>query len=252
MRLDRSSQAKADRQFPLCMWDIGQCDAAKCTGRKLAKLGKITVLPIKRRFHGIVLSPFGKKVISKDDCELIEKNGLCVVDCSWNKLDDVPWKALRIENARLLPHLVAANSTHFGQPCHLSCVEALAAALVITGHDDRAEYILESFNWGRMFFSVNDVAFEAYAASSNEKEVYEAQQKLLQEAKEEAEERKAKKDQRIEDACAKLQNDLSISEPAKGEDGEDVKKDKRKIGAYVSFSDLDLSSSEGSDCSDED
>ena len=42
-------------------------------------------------FPGIILSPVGKACVSCQDKELIAAKGLAVVDCSWNRLEDVPF-----------------------------------------------------------------------------------------------------------------------------------------------------------------
>lgn len=36
----------------------------------------------------------GRNCVSRDDEELIVSKGLAVVDCSWNRLDDVPFGVL--------------------------------------------------------------------------------------------------------------------------------------------------------------
>lgn len=42
----------------------------------------------KKKFKGIVLSAYGKKFVSKQDLEYIEKYGICVIDCSWNRIEE--------------------------------------------------------------------------------------------------------------------------------------------------------------------
>jgi hypothetical protein len=42
-------------------------------------------------FPGVILSPSGTRSVSQEDAELIRTKGLAVVDCSWNKLDEVPF-----------------------------------------------------------------------------------------------------------------------------------------------------------------
>ena len=42
-------------------------------------------------FPGVILSPSGTRSVSREDADLIRNKGLAVVDCSWNKLDEVPF-----------------------------------------------------------------------------------------------------------------------------------------------------------------
>ncbi len=46
-------------------------------------------------FPGVILSPSGTRCVSQEDAELIRNKGLAVVDCSWNRLDDVPFGGCR-------------------------------------------------------------------------------------------------------------------------------------------------------------
>lgn len=48
------------------MIDFNQCDAKKCSGRKLERFGLIkSVKDKKKKYRGIVLSAYGEQVISK-------------------------------------------------------------------------------------------------------------------------------------------------------------------------------------------
>lgn len=105
------------------MWDLGQCDRKRCTGTKLARIGLVKELKLGVSFPGVILSPAGTGCVSNQDKELIGQKGLCVVDCSWNRIDEVPFHRCKGAAPRLLPWLVAANPVNFGKPTKLSCAE---------------------------------------------------------------------------------------------------------------------------------
>lgn len=159
----------------LAMWDFGQCDAKRCTGRKLARFNLLKELRVNAGFGGIVLSPVGTHCVSREDYPLIKQRGLAVVDCSWARLTDVPFVKLRCTAPRLLPWLVAANPVNYGRPCELSCVEALAAALLICGEEETAHLLLGKFKWGHAFLSLNKELLKAYSECKDSAEIISAQ-----------------------------------------------------------------------------
>ncbi|XP_017776035.1 PREDICTED: ribosome biogenesis protein TSR3 homolog isoform X2 [Nicrophorus vespilloides] len=170
-----SDESDVEIKFNVAMWDFNQCDPKKCSGRKLARLGLVKCLKVKQKFPGLVLTPTGKICVSPADKDIITKKGLAVVDCSWAKIDETPLGALKPQHARLLPYLVAANPINYGRPCQLSCVEALAAAMYITGYKKIAHHYLDKFGWGHSFITLNEELLDIYAACTDSKSVVEAQ-----------------------------------------------------------------------------
>ncbi|KAK3150752.1 hypothetical protein QOZ80_3AG0237270 [Eleusine coracana subsp. coracana] len=175
---DTEDEIKGSR-IQLAMWDFGQCDAKRCTGRKLSRFGLLKELRVTNGFGGVVLSPVGTQCVSKEDHPIVQRKGLAVVDCSWARLSDVPFVKLRCGAPRLLPWLVAANPVNYGRPCQLSCVEALSAALIICGEEDTAHLLLGKFKWGHSFLSLNRDLLKAYSRCENGSEIINVQNSWL-------------------------------------------------------------------------
>jgi len=114
----------------------------------------------------IVLNPTSSKTLSLEDKELIQRNGLVALDCSWNMSEGVFDRNIPGNNRRL-PILLAGNPTNYGIPGRLSTAEALAAALILTGFRKPAEQILSLFKWGGTFLSLNHDPLEKYAAAKS-------------------------------------------------------------------------------------
>lgn len=64
---------------------------ARCTGTRLVHQGVVRELKLGIPFPGVILSPNGNRCVSREDEDLIRAKGLAVVDCSWNRLDEVPF-----------------------------------------------------------------------------------------------------------------------------------------------------------------
>lgn len=175
--------------FPVSMWDLNHCDPKKCSGRKLLRHNLIKNLKLGQRFQGLVLSPVGTQCVSPNDKDVIEKFGLAVIDCSWAKIDQTPFSRMKSNHPRLLPFLVAANPINYGKPYQLSCVEALAAAMFITGHKKEAHFYLSKFSWGHSFLELNSEVLDLYVECTDSKSVIEAQTKFLESAEKERDDR---------------------------------------------------------------
>jgi len=166
--------------FPVAMWDMEHCDPRKCSGRKLARLRLMKTLKLNTKFHGVVLTPVATKCVSPEDRGVIEAGGVAVVDCSWARLSETPFTKMKAGNPRLLPYLIAANPINYGHPCQLSCVEAIGAALYITGFQEIAEFYLNKFKWGEGFINLNRELLDGYASCKTGQEVVAFQAKYLE------------------------------------------------------------------------
>lgn len=163
----------------LRMWDFAQCDPKRCTGARLAKRGVLERMPLKQAFRGIVLSPQGQISVSPADAPILEKSGMSLIDCSWARLAEIPFRQMQAGHHRLLPFLVAANTINYGRPSKLSCAEAGAATLYICGRKEAAACMLQDFSWGEEFIRLNHEVLELYASCKDADEVVEQQNKWL-------------------------------------------------------------------------
>ncbi|TXT14728.1 uncharacterized protein COLE_00921 [Cutaneotrichosporon oleaginosum] len=175
------------------MWDFDHCDPKRCSGKKLARHGLCTAMRVGQRFRGVVLTPKGKKPIAPCDDEVVMISGLAVVECSWARLDEVPFNKIKGPHERLLPYLIATNPVNYGKPWRLNCVEALAAGFYITGHPDWAEALLAKFSWGHAFFKMNGHLIARYRTCKTHEEVAEMQEVIQRELQEERDRQKAEK-----------------------------------------------------------
>lgn len=163
----------------LRMWDFAQCDPKRCTGARLAKRGKFQRMNLKQHFRGLVLSPRGQVSVSPADTDILLQSGLSVIDCSWARLDEIPFAQMSSGVHRLLPFLVAANTVNYGRPSKLSCAEAAAATLYICGQSDAAKCLLQEFAWGDEFLRLNEAVLDLYANCRDAAEVVQVQNEWL-------------------------------------------------------------------------
>ncbi|WVQ93422.1 hypothetical protein IAU59_000493 [Kwoniella sp. CBS 9459] len=179
---------------PVAMWDFDHCDPKRCSGKKLARHGLITQMRVGQRFRGIVLTPKGKKPISPADDEIVQMSGLAVVECSWARLDEVPFNKIKSPYERLLPFLIATNPVNYGKPWRLNCVEALAAGFYITGHPEWAEILLSKFSWGHSFYKLNGHLIERYRTCKTAEDITAMQELIQREIADERAERQREKE----------------------------------------------------------
>jgi pre-rRNA-processing protein TSR3 len=185
------------------MWDFGQCDSKRCTGRKLARIGYVKELKVHQKCKGVILSPTGTRAVSPADREIVSHGGIGVIDCSWAKLDEVPLDRIKGEE-RLLPFLVAANPVNYGKPLKLSCVEALAATLYITNFKEEAIALMSKFKWGPSFIDINLDLLDAYAACTNSAEIVAVQNAHIE---------RCEAEQAAREAAGPLSGDLLVANP---------------------------------------
>ncbi|SAM00287.1 hypothetical protein [Absidia glauca] len=178
--------------MPVVMWDFKHCDPKRCSGVKLARCDMLKTLKLSQRFRGIVASPVGEKAVSPADRSIVEQYGAGVVDCSWARIDEVPFSKIRGPSDRLLPYLVATNPVNYGKPWKLNCAEALAAIFYVTGFPDHGEALMSKFKWGHAFYKVNAGLLNRYAKCKDSTEVVAVQNEYL--ASLEEDERRKDKD----------------------------------------------------------
>jgi len=165
----------------IVVYHAEECDRKKCTTVKLGKKGKVKVVTKLNQVPtgAIVLDPYSQKALSPEDREFIMEKGLVGLDCSWKRLNKVPFRLKTGKNSRSLPLLIAANPTNYGKPCILSTAEAIAASFYIIGFKDIAIDLMSQFKWGPHFLKLNEELLEAYSKAKNSLEVVEIQNEFI-------------------------------------------------------------------------
>ncbi len=164
----------------LFVYHMGQDDPKKCTALKLGRFRFVRLLHRVRDIPlgAVILDPFSEGAFSPADRQRVEKRGLVAIDCSWVHAKDV-FKLRMRGSPRCLPFLVAANPVNYGIPTKLSTVEALAAALYISGFRDAAERLLGIFKWGLHFIELNEKYLETYSGARNSSEIVDMQKMFI-------------------------------------------------------------------------
>lgn len=211
--------------YKAACWDLGHCDAKRCSGKRLMRLGLMRELHVGQKHAGVVISPKAKTIISPADRPLLEQFGAAVVECSWKRVEEVPFAKIGGKCERLLPYLLPANPTNYGRPWRLNCVEALAAAFVICGHLDWAESVLSTFSYGQAFLDINATVLKRYAACEDEEGVKSVEGAWLQKIEKEYNDSRTQSDDTEQDVWAggnmnRRQLDVSDDEEEDGSDEE--------------------------------
>jgi pre-rRNA-processing protein TSR3 len=187
---------KKDFNIKLFMLNFGQCDPKMCTGIRLSKRGLLKEIRLNSKFQGILLTPTGKKIVSKEDEDIIKNKGICVIDCSWAKFNELHLNTNKMET-RLLPYMVAVNPVNYGKAFKLSCVEAIAATLYLGGCYKETDFLLGHFKWGKSFLEVNQELFDMYKKCNKPSELREVEEKYIQTEVEKKQNKKLQSDEII-------------------------------------------------------
>jgi len=169
-----------EKYVRIVVYNARQCDPKKCTALKLEHHGLVRGVTQVRFLpkRAVVLNPFSEIAFSPADRERIEDFGLAALDCSWEKAERFLSAHVR-GTSRCLPVLIAGNPVNFGRPTKLSTLEALAAALFITGFREQASELLAMYKWGHTFLELNHAMLESYASAKDSADVVEVQKQFM-------------------------------------------------------------------------
>ena len=150
----------------------GEDEPEKCTAERLIRSGlakriyRVNDIPP----QAITLNPFAETYVKKTDRDMVMRWGIVAIDVSWKRGVRM-LKELRRGIQRVIPLLIAANPVNFGKPFRLSTVEALAAALYITGFEEEAVSVLSIFKWGLNFLKLNDELLKKYREALSDDDI---------------------------------------------------------------------------------
>ena len=175
-----NQKISTDTTLRIFTYEMHQDDPSKCTSAKMRKLGFARSIPRGALpDDSIVLNPLAGVVLSPSDRAFILSGGLVVIDCSWTKASDF-FKKIRLKGLqRRLPALLAGNPTNYAKLGPMSSLEAVSAALYITGFYRQAEKMLSIYKWGSTFLSLNLDALMEYSKASSIEVVEQVQKEFF-------------------------------------------------------------------------
>lgn len=161
------------RRIQLIIYHANEDDPKKCSAQKLHRFGfaKLEKNIRKMPKHAILLNPFAKKSLSKEDERIAKENGILAIDCSWKNAEKCFDELAQNSISRALPFVVAVNPVNYGKAFKLTTLEAFAAALYILGHVEQAKEILNIYKWSPHFLELNKNPLEDYRMAKNSKDV---------------------------------------------------------------------------------
>lgn len=137
-------------------------DPKKNTALKMIRSGLATPISGRVRREVLTLNPYSGKYVGPWLRDYVAKNGILAVDASWKRLEPNKFRAIRGLHARL-PPLLPGNPINYGRPCVLSTIEAVAAALYITGFFNMYERLIKLYKWMSTFHTLNENLLKSYS-----------------------------------------------------------------------------------------
>ncbi|MHB8633604.1 MAG: DUF367 family protein [Thermoplasmatota archaeon] len=167
---------------PVWVYYLAQDDRRRNTALRLERHGKARLVTDSRKIpdQAVLLNPFAKKAVSREDRADMQRHGVVAVDCSWARAEEAFGELLGRTKSRALPFLVAANPVNWGKPLKLTTAEALGAALAIAGEARQARDVLSAVPFGEQFLTLNAAPLADYAACATSAEVVRAQNLYLE------------------------------------------------------------------------
>ncbi len=164
MEYDDSKEVIHMKEASIYYVDLFQDDPKKSTMKKLHRFGLATKVEVRNIQRHVILRTDSDKVLLPTDRKLMERKGICIIEGSWKS--GMLLEQIHAEHSRILPALVASNPVNYGKFNTLSSVEAVCAALYITGFKEQAEYVISKFGWGHTFLETNGELLDLYSKAS--------------------------------------------------------------------------------------
>jgi pre-rRNA-processing protein TSR3 len=144
-----------------------QDDPVKNTALKMVRMGlALRINPRRIRGRPVILDPYAPSYLGSWLHDAISRHGILVYDASWKRLVPSVFRRLRGYHYRL-PPLLAGNPVNYAKPCMLSSIEAVAAALYITGYSEAYSRLLGLYKWMRSFHTLNGNMLRDYASAGD-------------------------------------------------------------------------------------